>query len=330
MIFSKEFIESIYANATSRSAATANTNLYWPGKVIKYMILDSAFTNEERNRITEALNEISNATNLRFVYNGTAANIERILFVRSADGTSSSPLGRQNTPPNNIRLAQGYFKKGTVIHETLHSLGFFHEQSRSDRDDYITVIYENINPAKQYNFDTFTQRDYIGYNLGPFDFGSIMLYSSRNSFAIDSSLPTMTKKDGTEFTGQRDGLSDGDIAGLNYIYGPTPILTTTIISDEDNGDFQSRDERTVYSNTITFVDKNNNPVTLSYPRLLWVHFSSEETDHNGNTITEDTTTKITIPAGTSSYSLGNTQQIWQADMGVDRYKYYSVYSLTYY
>lgn len=331
MIFSKEFIESIYANATSRSAVTANTNLYWPGKVIKYMILESAFTNAERSTITAALNEISNATNLKFVYNGTAAPIERIIFMRSTvDGVSFSHIGRQPTQPNTIKLALNRtVSKGNVIHETLHSLGFFHEHSRTDRNNYVTLIEENIDPTFLYAFDTFIDKGYNGYNLGPFDFNSIMLYDSW-SFAIDKSKPTITKLDGSTFSKQRNGLSDGDIAGLNYIYGPTPILTTTIVSREDNGDAYSNDECTTYSNIITFVDKNNNPVTLSYPRLLWIHFNSEETNHVGNTVTENTTTQLTIPAGTRSYNLGNTQRIWQADMGIDRYRYYSVYSLTYY
>ena len=36
-----------------------------------------------------------------------------------------------------------------------------------------------------------------------------MLYSSYD-FAIDPSIPTMNKKDGSTFIGQRNGLSDGD------------------------------------------------------------------------------------------------------------------------
>lgn len=35
-------------------------------------------------------------------------------------------------------------KKGTVLHELLHAVGFMHEQSRHERDDYVDVRYNNI------------------------------------------------------------------------------------------------------------------------------------------------------------------------------------------
>lgn len=34
---------------------------------------------------------------------------------------------------------------GTPIHELLHAAGMFHEQSRADRDNYVEIIYENVN-----------------------------------------------------------------------------------------------------------------------------------------------------------------------------------------
>lgn len=35
-------------------------------------------------------------------------------------------------------------KHGNIVHEIAHSLGFFHEHSRPDRDDYVTVHWDNI------------------------------------------------------------------------------------------------------------------------------------------------------------------------------------------
>ena len=36
-----------------------------------------------------------------------------------------------------------------IIHETLHALGFFHEHQRPDRDNYVTILLENVVKGKQ-------------------------------------------------------------------------------------------------------------------------------------------------------------------------------------
>ncbi len=108
-----------------------------------------------------------------------------------------------------------------IMHEIMHSLGYFHEQSRTDRDSYITINWSNIKPSCQPNFYKFNQGS-SGMNHGNFDFNSIMLYSSEITnpdMVYDPTVPVMRKLDGSLFY-QGTHLSPIDSTGLTAIYGP--------------------------------------------------------------------------------------------------------------
>ena len=60
----------------------------------------------------------------------------------------SSSVGRTARGEQKVNLHQNCWYKGIVIHEIAHAIGFFHEQSRTDRDSYVKVLYQNIEVGK--------------------------------------------------------------------------------------------------------------------------------------------------------------------------------------
>ena len=60
-----------------------------------------------------------------------------------------SYIGKQNPGGQDLSIGSGCAFVPIVEHELLHALGFFHEQSRYDRDDHVTIIWENIQEGSQ-------------------------------------------------------------------------------------------------------------------------------------------------------------------------------------
>lgn len=65
--------------------------------------------------------------------------------------------------------------EAVLLHELGHAIGFWHEQSRPDRDLYIKIIYENIKEGKESQFKKYSRELVDSLNV-PYDFHSIMHY----------------------------------------------------------------------------------------------------------------------------------------------------------
>merc|ERR1712213_52706 len=73
-------------------------------------------------------------------------------------GSCYSKVGRVFWPfplPQSIHIGKCAHLVGHIKHEMMHTLGFYHEHSRSDRDDYIKINWENIADGRADQFLTY-------------------------------------------------------------------------------------------------------------------------------------------------------------------------------
>lgn len=78
-----------------------------------------------------------------------------------------------------------------AAHEMMHAIGFFHQQSASNRDDFINIHRENIQQGKERQFLRYGSDFVNDFGVG-YDYSSVMHYS-RNAFSVNGQ-PTMTPK----------------------------------------------------------------------------------------------------------------------------------------
>lgn len=60
-----------------------------------------------------------------------------------------SYVGRRGNGPQAISIGKNCDKFGIVVHELGHVIGFWHEHTRPDRDNHVTIIRENIQPGER-------------------------------------------------------------------------------------------------------------------------------------------------------------------------------------
>jgi len=183
----------------------------WPDATIHYVI-SNTFNKRERGVIAKAMKEYHEKTCIRFK---PRTSERAYIHIMKGNGCSSS-IGRTGSKQS-VSLGTGCVYAGIVMHELMHASGFWHEQSRADRDDYITINWNNILKGMEYNFLKYDLRkiDHLG---ATYDTCSVMHYGS-TAFAKSYGKPTIVPKQaGKCKIGQRNGFSDTDVRKLNSLY----------------------------------------------------------------------------------------------------------------
>uniref|UniRef100_A0A0E9WS34 Metalloendopeptidase n=1 Tax=Anguilla anguilla TaxID=7936 RepID=A0A0E9WS34_ANGAN len=134
------------------------------------------------------------------------------MYIQSQNGCYSY-VGRLGNGQVVSLSRQGCIYHGTVQHELLHALGFNHEQTRSDRDNHIRVLLQNVVSGMEHNFNRIDTN-----NLAtPYDYNSVMQYH-RYAFSKNNQPTMVPIPNNNVEIGAATQMSYNDILRINRLY----------------------------------------------------------------------------------------------------------------
>jgi Astacin (Peptidase family M12A) len=192
---------------SSSGSVSEPTLKVWPTNEIPIYIQPNL---QNPERVNEALAYFS-GTNIHFI---PYENQEDVIVFENGKGACKSYLGYIGGKQP-IYLSEACSAQA-IAHEIMHTLGFIHEQNRTDRDDYVDIVWANIDRKSIFNFEKFSSSMMQVSGLTKFDFESIMIYPE-TMFSINGQATIRSKIEG-QVVAPRQGLSSKDTERINRVY----------------------------------------------------------------------------------------------------------------
>ncbi|XP_055617565.1 zinc metalloproteinase nas-4 isoform X2 [Toxorhynchites rutilus septentrionalis] len=191
----------------------ADKSKLWSNGVVPFVI-EGNFDAFGMQLIEDAMNKYHAETCIKFVPRTKQQDYISIQSTNSGCWSSVGRLGGKQEV--NLQIPGCTTKVGTVAHELMHAVGFLHEQNRDDRDDFVLIKTENIQPGTESNFVKARSNSVNSHGVR-YDYGSIMHYSA-NAFSVNGKPTIVPKKTFSGTMGQRDGFSKHDLQKINTMY----------------------------------------------------------------------------------------------------------------
>jgi hypothetical protein len=279
----------------------------WPNGTV-YYVFDAGVTATQRSSFREALQEIRVCANLNFVESTGSGNYIYVRQNPNESNVSNSSVGMVGGAQNLNVGSNLWFIRFHLAHEVLHALGFLHEQSRPDRDNFVTIHWNCIEPGREGNFNKVN----TATAYGPYDFTSVMHYrrDSFNVCPVTAPHDTITPLPGySQFgnqMGQRNFLSIGDAQALAARYGAPSAPTIS---------FLTPDEAQAGTGPVTITvqggryhegsETPSNSAGVRGTRVLWDGQEVDTTYVNSTTVTFVATPQMLSGAGTHTVRVTN-------------------------
>ncbi|KAG0206303.1 hypothetical protein BGX28_002249 [Mortierella sp. GBA30] len=164
-------------------------------------------------------------------------------------GGCSSVVGRVGGGQALSLSVNGCVHRGVVIHEFLHAAGLIHTQKRPDRDNYITMHWENIVDSWKSQFTKESSSNIGKYS--EYDIYSIMHYANRHpSWSINNQPGFTSKNPNVDYRriGNGDDFTQSDVLAIRRMYRCSERKFTTAVNSNNRSHGSKERKPVVCSN----------------------------------------------------------------------------------
>ncbi|XP_059048894.1 uncharacterized protein LOC131844117 [Achroia grisella] len=194
----------------------------WKHGIVPYFIDSKTYDSELADILIKAFDYFEKATCIRLqrlrdrpTDKNSLQNIEW-LYITNPSGIKQCVHSNERKVNKGVQMVVfGYdcLSIGEIVHEIMHVLGFSHEHTRPDRDQHVTILWDNIKPGYKKYFEIRTDDTLQSI---PYDYASVLHYPPR-AFSKNGKVTILTES-GVKL-GQREGLSETDVEKIGLIYG---------------------------------------------------------------------------------------------------------------
>lgn len=138
-------------------------------------VINPEFNETHLELIYEAMEHIENSTCIRFV---ERTNEFGFLIIAGAETGCWSHVGFHGVVSQELNLQiDRCLQFGVIVHELVHSIGFHHMHGSTERDEYVTIMWDNIIDGQLGHFWKYGAHAVTNLGIG-YDYKSIMHFSA--------------------------------------------------------------------------------------------------------------------------------------------------------